>query len=77
MLLIYGCLLEGQILHISDVQVVETKLIGDSPVIIVRVGIFKYFLNCKCCTEADSLVVTAVFHKLVAVPNTANLLCAR
>lgn len=57
-------LLEVQILHISDVEVRETKLMGDSPIIIVMVGIFYVFLNYKCCKQADSLIVTTLFHEL-------------
>lgn len=40
MLLINDRLLGVQILHISEVDVRETKLMGDSPIIIVGVGIF-------------------------------------
>lgn len=40
MLLINDCVLGVQILHISEVDVRETKLMGDSPIIIVGVGIF-------------------------------------
>lgn len=32
-----------QILHISDAEVKETKMMGDSPIIIVMVGIFFSF----------------------------------
>lgn len=33
-----------QILHISDVEVRETKMMGDSPIIILAVSIFPNFL---------------------------------
>lgn len=69
-------LLEVQILHISDVEVRETKLIGDSPIIIVMVGIFYVFLNDKCCKQADSLIVTTVPRTLLQF-RTQQVYCVR
>lgn len=77
-----------QILHISDVEVRETKMMGTSPIIILMVCTFEINLNVlhffflstwlqvslRLLME-NFLTPMILFCGIVTVPNTAGLLC--
>lgn len=71
-----------QILHISEVDVRETKMMGSSPIIIVAVRTStKYLYLCYWKNTWQQLMVNLepnghFFVQLSIVSNTADLLCA-